>query len=102
VNAIPSRSLAVCLDRRLVGTLTDTNGVWSLAYEREWQEAVDAFDLAPSLPRHRGCITDSSSERPVQWFFDNLLPEDLQREVFASLAHVDRGLQETSIRAAVP
>lgn len=90
MNAIPSRSLAVCLDSRVIGTLTDTNGVWSFSYDRDWQEGADAFDLAPSLPRHHGTITDGSSERPIQWFFDNLLPEELQREVFASLARVDR------------
>jgi len=34
--------------------------------------------------------TDGSSVRPVQWYFDNLLPEELLREVLAKEAKIDQ------------
>ncbi|MFM9526501.1 HipA N-terminal domain-containing protein, partial [Listeria monocytogenes] len=47
------------------------------------------LDLCPNLARARGSIVDSSSQRPVQWYFDNLLPEEGQRQLLAKDARLD-------------
>src|SRR5690606_16571942 len=39
--------------------------------------------------RARVEIVDGASQRPVQWFFDNLLPEDDARRLMAQAASVD-------------
>lgn len=71
-----------------VGRLRDQANIWSFEYAPDWIASRDAFDLAPNLPRHPGKIIDGASERPVQWFFDNLLPEEQAREVFAKEARL--------------
>jgi serine/threonine-protein kinase HipA len=50
---------------------------------RRLGERRDAFDLSPALPRKRPLIQDGASLRPVQWYFDNLLPEDQLRALIA-------------------
>ena len=82
------RELIASINGVEVGRLRDRANIWSFEYAPGWIAARDAFDLAPSLPRHRATIVDGSSERPVQWFFDNLLPEEQAREVFAKEAQL--------------
>lgn len=82
------RKLIASIDGVEVGRLRDRANIWSFEYAPAWIASRDAFDLAPSLPRHRGTIVDGASERPVQWFFDNLLPEEQVREVFAKEARL--------------
>lgn len=79
------RELLAWIGDRLVGHLYDDNGVWSFRYADDWA----AFDLCPSLPRAQGSIVDNSSQRPVQWYFDNLLPEEGQRQLLAADARLD-------------
>ena len=69
-----TRSLDVFIDAARVATLFENQGIWSLHYDPEWLRS--GFDLAPGLPLSAAPIVDSGSVRPVQWFFDNLLPED--------------------------
>lgn len=71
-----------------VGTLSDTNDVWTFEYTGEWLSREDAFDLSPALKRETSPIVDGSSIRPVQWYFDNLLPEERMREVLAKEANI--------------
>lgn len=79
------RELLAWIGDRLVGHLYDDNGVWSFRYADNWA----AFDLCPSLPRAQGSIVDNSSQRPVQWYFDNLLPEEGQRQLLAADVRLD-------------
>ena len=81
------RELLAWIDDRLVGRLSDDNGVWSFRYADDWA----GFALCPNLPRQRDAIVDGSSHRPVQWYFDNLLPEEGQRQLLASDARLDAG-----------
>lgn len=83
MSARPERELVAYLDRNVVGRLREEAGVWSFEYDRAWTTAPDAFDLAPALARQAIRIIDGSSARPVQWFFDNLLPEEAERELLA-------------------
>lgn len=70
------RRLNVYSDRRLVGSLLENDDLWEFQYDPQWMAAADGFDLAPGLPRSMGTVTDGGTTRPVQWFFDNLLPEE--------------------------
>lgn len=72
-----------------IGEVRDENGVWSFEYRRGWLVHERRFALAPTLPLKEGRQTDSSTVRPVQWFFDNLLPEEAQRTLLANEARVD-------------
>ncbi|MFY7871714.1 MAG: HipA N-terminal domain-containing protein, partial [Limnohabitans sp.] len=69
-----------------MAVLDDAGSHWSLSYDEAWRQASDAFDLSPALPRAQGRIEDGGSQRPVQWFFDNLLPEEGARELLAQEA----------------
>jgi serine/threonine-protein kinase HipA len=44
--------------------------------------------LAPGLPLSPDELIDSGTARPVQWFFDNLLPEEATREALARDANL--------------
>ena len=71
---------------QLVGCLQEENNIWAFNYADEWLSFPEAFDLSPALPRAQKSIKDGSSSRPVQWYFDNLLPEETLREVLAKEA----------------
>ncbi len=84
-----ARELRVWLNDKVVGLVGEQGNLWQLTYDPAWQAAADAFDLAPQLPRKPGSIMDGASRRPVQWFFDNLLPEEQARTLLAQDARVD-------------
>jgi serine/threonine-protein kinase HipA len=84
-----NRKLVALANGRRVGTLFDTNGIWSFAYEEDWVNMDGAYPISPKIPLTVETLIDASSERPVQWFFDNLLPEEAMREVIAREARVD-------------
>lgn len=79
------RELLAWIGNHLVGHLRDDNGIWSFSYADGWAD----FDLCPTLPAKSRTIVDGSSHRPVQWYFDNLLPEEGQRQLLAGDARVD-------------
>lgn len=81
------RRLQAWLDTRKVGELREQGNVWAFRYEPDWQAA--GFDLSPALPRAAGEIVDGGSLRPVQWYFDNLLPEEGARHLLAQGAGLD-------------
>lgn len=83
------RALQAYIDRRRVGTLTDSDGVWSFAYDGGWLADPDAYPLSPALKLQAEPHRDSSSVRTVQWYFDNLLPEEGARALLAKDARVD-------------
>lgn len=71
------RTLNVLIDESPVGTLFENTGVWSFQYAAEW--LMSGFPLAPGLPLQQEMLIDSGTVRPVQWYFDNLLPEEAAR-----------------------
>lgn len=79
------RELQAWIGQRLVGYLHDDNGIWSFRYADDWDE----YDLCPTLARQNRLVVDGSSQRPVQWYFDNLLPEEGQRQLLAGDARLD-------------
>jgi serine/threonine-protein kinase HipA len=83
------RTLNASANGRRVGTITDENGVWSFTYDANWLSADNAFPLSPALPLSAERVIDGSTLRPVQWLFDNLLPEEGMRTALAREAKVD-------------
>ena len=82
------RTLCVFLNDKPVGTLSEGEDLWSFAYNAQWAQAPDSFDLAPGLPRAERVHQDGGTSRPVQWYFDNLLPEETLRETVTKEAGI--------------
>ena len=77
------RSLNVWINDILVGVIAEVNGLWAFTYDAGWLERPDAYELCPNLPLQADAHQDGGTTRPVQWFFDNLLPEEQQRALIA-------------------
>ena len=82
------RELVVWFRDQRVGVLGETGTAWRFDYDPAWIESARAFDLSPALPRASRSTEDGASQRPVQWFFDNLLPEDTARVLLAHEARI--------------
>ena len=82
------RSLNVYVDDTLVGTLSEGNNLWVFDYDPAWVAWDRSFDLSPALPRGTLRHEDGGTMRPVQWYFDNLLPEELLRKAVAKEAGI--------------
>lgn len=82
------RHLQVLVNEQAVGELRESNDLWSFEYAPSWLLAQDGFDLSPALPRSQTPHVDGASLRPVQWYFDNLLPEEALRSVLAKEARL--------------
>lgn len=85
-----SRSLHVFINDVEVGVLAESGAVWRFDYTEQWVANPNGFDLSPHMPRSQKNHTDGASVRPVQWYFDNLLPEEGARVLLAKDARVDR------------
>jgi serine/threonine-protein kinase HipA len=88
MNARPTRELVAHINGMEVGVLRDEANAWSFEYNADWVNAEAGYDLAPHLPRALGKIADGGTNRPVQWFFDNLLPEESSRDLLAREADI--------------
>lgn len=84
------RVLHVSVNDRPVGHLREFDDVWTFEYDVSWLQDPNAFSLSPGLPMTTLVHTDGSTVRPVQWYFDNLLPEELLRDVLAKEANIDQ------------
>ena len=80
------RTLIAYLNNQRVGVLSEGNDLWCFEYAAGWLNSPIGFDLAPGLPRASVRIEDGGSNRPVQWYFDNLLPEETLRETITKEA----------------
>lgn len=85
-----TRSLHVFINSVEVGVLAESGAVWRFDYSEEWIANPNGYDLSPHLPRSAKSHVDGASIRPVQWYFDNLLPEEGARVLLAKDARVDR------------
>lgn len=82
------RQLNVFIDHRHVGVLSEAEDLWVFEYDEAWARAAGGFDLGPGLPREQQRIADGGTNRPVQWYFDNLLPEEGLRQAISKEAHI--------------
>ena len=83
------RSLRASINHTEVGTLQEVSGLWSFQYAADWLDNLQCFALSPHLPLTAEPLLDGASQRPVQWYFDNLLPEEGQRILLARDANLD-------------
>ena len=83
------RALRASINQTEVGTLQEVAGLWSFRYSADWLGNPRGFALSPHLPLTAQPLLDGASQRPVQWYFDNLLPEEGQRVLLASDARLD-------------
>ena len=88
MSASLPRELVASINGVEAGVLRDEANVWSFEYTTDWSNSASGYDLAPNLPRAQGKIIDGSTTRPVQWFFDNLLPEEDARDLLAREAQI--------------
>lgn len=85
------RRLEVLINGQVVGTLEDKDNLWGFQYAESWLWMPKAFALSPALPLTPEFQLDGATSRPVQWFFDNLLPEERLRDVIGK----EEGLPES-------
>lgn len=83
------RTLIASIDGQPVGELGEVSGLWSFTYVASWLADPQRYPLSPHLPLRREPHVDGGTSRPVQWFFDNLLPEEGQRTLLAADARID-------------
>lgn len=83
------RALHASINQIEVGTLQEVDGLWRFQYDADWLGSPDGFALSPHLPLTAEPLLDGASKRPVQWYFDNLLPEEGQRVLLAGDAKLD-------------
>ncbi len=84
-----ARLLHASINQTLVGSLREVDGIWSFQYAEAWLRDPQRFALSPHLPLQAEPLLDGASRRPVQWYFDNLLPEEGQRTLLAGDARLD-------------
>lgn len=83
------RELKVYLDRIFVGTLFEQASLWGFAYAESW--LLSGYNLITGLNFQHGKQFDGATKRPVQWFFDNLLPEEQARTLLEKQVKVQPG-----------
>ena len=83
-----SRHLEVTINEHAVGHLREQNDLWEFEYAADWIGSPQSFDLSPALARADRRHVNGASHRPVQWYFDNLLPEEEMRAVLANEANI--------------
>lgn len=83
------RALCASINQMEVGTLQEVAGLWSFQYSADWLGHPRGFALSPHLPLTEESLLDGASKRHVQWYFDNLLPEEGQRVLLAGDAKLD-------------
>lgn len=83
------RALQAWINLDHVGTLREVNGLWGFDYTDAWLENPNRFALSPHLPLVPAPLLDGATLRPVQWYFDNLLPEEGLRVLLAGDAKLD-------------
>ncbi|MDV6316094.1 HipA domain-containing protein [Idiomarina sp. HP20-50] len=89
-SLVEERQLSVYINDKPVGQLKEHNGLWVFEYTQNWLEGSISFALTPSLNLTKKEHIDTGTQRPVQWFFDNLLPEEKAREVLAKDYDLDK------------
>jgi serine/threonine-protein kinase HipA len=77
------RDLIASINDVQVGVLNADRDIWSFTYLPSWLANAGRYPLSPALPLQEASILDGSSRRSIQWYFDNLLPEDGQRALLA-------------------
>ena len=83
-----ARKLDAFVNEHPVGVLSEEGDVWAFTYDIGWVRHARGFALSPALPLQDAPLVDGASHRPVQWYFDNLLPEEGLRVIYAREAQL--------------
>ena len=78
-------TLTVLANGAPVGTVEIDNGHWSFCYTAEWND----YALSPNFPIVTQKFEDTANTKPVEWFFENLLPEGRLRDLIAFRDRID-------------
>lgn len=84
-----ARCLRASINQTQVGALQEVAGLWSFQYAADWLGNPEHYALSAHLPLSAEPLLDGASKRPVQWYFDNLLPEEGQRVLLAADAKLE-------------
>lgn len=85
------RQLNVYLEQQLIGQILEQSGMWGFQYTPEWLRICRGLAVIKGLALTVEIHWDSATSRPVQWFFDNLLPEETARALLAKDTRVKAG-----------
>ena len=77
------RQLTILINGLKVGLLLEDNDIWSFQYDVQWLSFSDKYAICPQIPLQAEKQIDGSTKRYIQWFFDNLLPEEGARTLLA-------------------
>ncbi len=83
-----SRYLNVWINDKQVGTLSSQDDIWRFQYAGSWLSDTQSFPISPKFQLQSEAFIDGSDQRPVQWYFDNLLPEEQLRSVLSKEAGI--------------
>ncbi|AQW29397.1 HipA domain-containing protein [Ralstonia syzygii subsp. celebesensis] len=83
-----NRALVAFINSDVIGELAERNNIWSFQYSPAWLAHPARFALSPHLPLGPDAIVDGGTDRPVQSYFDNLLPEEGARVLLAQDAGI--------------
>lgn len=77
------RKLNIFINQLKVGSLFEENDIWAFQYCDMWLKYLDKHPICPQIPLQAEKQIDGSTKRYIQWFFDNLLPEEGARTLLA-------------------
>ena len=77
--------LIVSANGNPVGTLDVEKGQWGFTYSTGWSD----YALSPNFPVATKKYEDTANDKPVEWFFENLLPEGRLRDLIATRDRID-------------
>ncbi len=77
------RELNTYINSDRVGVLSEEDDIWAFTYHAGWLKNADSYPLSQHIPLTANKQIDGSTRRHIQWFFDNLLPEEGARELLA-------------------
>ncbi|MBE9548441.1 MAG: HipA domain-containing protein [Proteobacteria bacterium] len=77
------RKLNIYINADQVGVLSEEDDIWAFTYTPGWLGNPQRFPLSRHIALAEQKQTDGSTRRHIQWFFDNLLPEEGARDLLA-------------------
>ena len=77
------RELHVYINSDRVGILSEEDDIWAFTYNTGWLKNTDSYPLSQHIPLTANKQMDGATRRHIQWFFDNLLPEEGARELLS-------------------
>lgn len=84
------QKLVVWSEGHRVGELSSSQGKWQFIYDAFWIKNKQAYILSPHFPWQLNPFIDTTNDKRVAWFFENLLPEGSMREAMMRRSHLHK------------